>query len=851
MSLEATLACPTYGECSFELDKDTCLFLSRKAQMLFSNEICAELPNGTLYAFKLPAGAKYYFPPPTIFYPHPGHCPMFSHASYGVYWTMKYRNAWLIVGVETESETSSEQIIRLHLQHAVTKQEDMIRYRKTDKKFEPIGNYTVIANYTVMEEVYARNPSKENPLAIMVYLWDNNAPQHEWQHVRTLAEVLPRDQSDAGGYTRPSRAACVFPSLRRLCMLFNERTGESKPQYLFDNDVCAEVPNGTLYAFKLPAKANYYFYPPTFFYPHPGYCTYFDRVKQGTFLTLKYRNAWLIVGVDTDNETSSEGNATSSEQIIRLHLQHAVTKKEDMIAYRKTDKKFEPIGNYTVIANYTVMEEVYARNPSKENPLAIMVYLWDNNAPQHEWQHVRTLAEVLPRDQSDAGGYTRPSRAACVFPSLRRLCMLFNERTGEYINECEQSPCKNGECKNTRGSYYCMCKDGWIGKHCETDVDECNYASICGSRGTCRNTPGSFQCDCITGLTGKHCDYDVEECSLQPIPCEPHGKCIDTFGSYLCHCFPGWTGKKCNDDFNECTSGEQVCFNGGTCTNTVGSYSCACTERWTGPTCREPADLCNQLECVNGLCVQKEDGFHVECKCYVGWSGDSCKIDRDECEEKKDLCSKNGVCSDRSGNYTCTCHVGYTGKNCEKDINECAMANCVNGYCVDLVGGHSCNCYPGWTGERCVDKLSACDYSGYKCVKGTCVSQGKVPRCNCSAGYTGDHCEIKINKCDAEPCVNGLCVDGQRLGEFKCICQEGYGGFDCSIEDNRCIPPPCHNGAPCVINKRLRYGYSCTCKDGYFGNLCEGAICLPTPRLSSCLRLGLDILAQAESTMFR
>ncbi|KFD45079.1 hypothetical protein M513_14044, partial [Trichuris suis] len=216
---------------------------------------------------------------------------------------------------------------------------------------------------------------------------------------------------------------------------------------------------------------------------------------------------------------------------------------------------------------------------------------------------------------------------------------------------------------------------------------------------------------------------DVEECSLQPIPCEPHGKCIDTFGSYLCHCFPGWTGKKCNDDFNECTSGEQVCFNGGTCTNTVGSYSCACTERWTGPTCRErkyvsmhslillcsdavvlmndnlfssqtalgvfhfgdslvyvndtssicfvstewsycfsnricvlfyppSADLCNQLECVNGLCVQKEDGFHVE---Y-----------RDECEEKKDLCSKNGVCSDRSGNYTCTCHVGYTGKNCEK-----------------------------------------------------------------------------------------------------------------------------------------------------------------------------------------
>ncbi|KFD44859.1 hypothetical protein M513_14264, partial [Trichuris suis] len=164
--------------------------------------------------------------------------------------------------------------------------------------------------------------------------------------------------STASTLACPKYGQCTVQIDENTCLFLS-----AKPQYLFDNDVCAEVPNGTLYAFKLPAKANYYFYPPTFFYPHPGYCTYFDRVKQGTFLTLKYRNAWLIVGVDTDNETSSEGNATSSEQIIRLHLQHAVTKKEDMIAYRKTDKKFEPIGNYTVIANYTVMEEVYARNP--------------------------------------------------------------------------------------------------------------------------------------------------------------------------------------------------------------------------------------------------------------------------------------------------------------------------------------------------------------------------------------------------------------------------------------------------------------------------------------------------------
>ncbi|CDW59321.1 EGF CA and EGF domain containing protein [Trichuris trichiura] len=431
--------------------------------------------------------------------------------------------------------------------------------------------------------------------------------------------------SRAGTLACPNYGQCSIEIDNDTCLFMSR-----KPQRLFSNDICAELPNGTLHAFKIPWDSlHFYFYPPTLFWPYPGYCPYFQRAAYYGYVTLKYRNAWLIVGVDTESETSNE-------KIIRLHLQHAVTKQEDMIRYRVTDKKLEPIGNYTIINYYEVLEEIYARNPSKENPLAIVVYLWDNMVPQHGWQHVRTFAQLLPEDEDDARAFTRRSRATCVFPSLRKLCKSFNEKTGECtchaglsgtfcekdINECNQSPCNTGECKNTHGSYHCICTDGWIGKHCETDVNECNYPYLCGSRGTCRNTAGSYKCDCSPGLTGKHCDTDFEECTQQPSLCQPHGKCIDIFGSYICHCNPGWTGSNCENDLDECKSGEVLCFNSGTCENTVGSYTCTCTEKWTGKQCREDINECADAKCMNGYCIDMQ-GKH-SCTCYPGFTGERC-----------------------------------------------------------------------------------------------------------------------------------------------------------------------------------------------------------------------------------
>lgn len=108
---------------------------------------------------------------------------------------------------------------------------------------------------------------------------------------------------------------------------------------------------------------------------------------------------------------------------------------------------------------------------------------------------------------------------------------------------CSSEPCMHeGTCEDLYTSYRCTCRPGWVGTHCETNIDEC------------------FSNPCI------------------------HGNCTDGINSYECICEPGYTGLNCEEDIDYC-QGHQ-CANGATCIDGINGYSCLCAGNFTGKLCR-------------------------------------------------------------------------------------------------------------------------------------------------------------------------------------------------------------------------------------------------------------------------
>ena len=53
----------------------------------------------------------------------------------------------------------------------------------------------------------------------------------------------------------------------------------------------------------------------------------------------------------------------------------------------------------------------------------------------------------------------------------------------------------------------------------------------------------SLRCQCVEGYRGRLCEVDVDECD--PNPCVNGASCLDGKGAYTCRCLPGFNGTRC------------------------------------------------------------------------------------------------------------------------------------------------------------------------------------------------------------------------------------------------------------------------------------------------------------------
>ncbi|XP_025078086.1 uncharacterized protein LOC112554507 isoform X2 [Pomacea canaliculata] len=411
---------------------------------------------------------------------------------------------------------------------------------------------------------------------------------------------------------------------------------------------------------------------------------------------------------------------------------------------------------------------------------------------------------------------------------------------GTYGIDCNHT-CNCGQraerCDKETG---CVCRPGWQGTDCDTDIDECHNQDVIHkctlTNAICVNSPGTYTCKCDVGFSldqGGICK-DIDECRSSPCSLQ----CINTNGSYICTCDTGFifdnTTKDCKD-IDECLSSpcNQVCI------NTNGSYTCACNNGFTLNAANGKCEDIN--ECLSSPCSQRcvnTDGSYT-CTCYNGFMIDNttrtCK-DVDECLDSP--CSQ--VCINTNGSYTCACNNGFTlntaNRTCE-DIDECLSSPCSQ-VCINTNGSYTCACNNGFTlnaaNGKCED-INECLSS--PCSQ-RCVNTDGGYICSCYNGFMFDNttrtCD-DVDECLDSPCSQ-VCINTN--GSYTCACNNGFtlNTANRTCEDiNECLSSPCSQR--CVNTDG---GYTCTCYNGFMFDSTTGTCldvdeCFTSPCSQVCI----------------
>ncbi|XP_015253181.1 PREDICTED: latent-transforming growth factor beta-binding protein 1-like [Cyprinodon variegatus] len=274
------------------------------------------------------------------------------------------------------------------------------------------------------------------------------------------------------------------------------------------------------------------------------------------------------------------------------------------------------------------------------------------------------------------------------------------------IDECRRSPCSNGRCENTPGSFRCVCLNGYrLKNNTCTDVDECAEPSQCPGQ-MCVNSVGSYRCvSCRQGytLTNRQCT-DVDECASAGA-CEAEQVCVNTVGSFRCDCRPGYRrfslGGQCRD-VNECLEGD-FCFSRGECVNTPGSYTCVCSPGFTlnenRTACLDVDECMRSGVCSDGRCVNTEGSFQCQCKTgFITNPEKTACLDVDECVSASSSVCVSQRCENTIGSYRClaSCQAGYQvapdGSCVDEDECVSQPGVCGSARCENTKGSFMCKC---------------------------------------------------------------------------------------------------------------------------------------------------------------
>ncbi|XP_005453328.1 latent-transforming growth factor beta-binding protein 2 isoform X1 [Oreochromis niloticus] len=194
----------------------------------------------------------------------------------------------------------------------------------------------------------------------------------------------------------------------------------------------------------------------------------------------------------------------------------------------------------------------------------------------------------------------------------------------------------------------------------------------------------------------------------------------------------------------------------------------------------------------------------------------------DKCATTPAICGRGRCISVQTG-YICLCEPGFKlsalQTNCI-DVNECDEDPCEGkGRCINSYGSYTCHCHSGYSqvitqNRKFCQDINECSMPN-KCQNGKCVNTEGSYTCECNAGYAKSRrgvCE-DIDECrDPSSCPNGVCVN--TLGSFRCqVCGPGFRpvGERC-VDMNECLNQSLCGRGRCVNTEG---SYRCNCFQGY------------------------------------
>ncbi|KAK6180960.1 hypothetical protein SNE40_008919 [Patella caerulea] len=474
----------------------------------------------------------------------------------------------------------------------------------------------------------------------------------------------------------------------------------------------------------------------------------------------------------------------------------------------------------------------------------------DNTTCDDEDECARNPNPCTQTCTNTAGSYTCSCLTGFVLASdgiLCEECPIFT-----YGDGCRQTcDCSaNGiACDKVRG---CICKTGWRGENCTTDIDECTEGTFnCTADTTCDNTDGSYQCLCQSGYqkVNGNCQ-DTDECLDSSLnSCQQ--LCNNNLGSFACACEAGYKTDPANPqqciDIDECSVGSSGCNQ--FCDNLVGSFNCRCEFGYAlagdRRTCELVEEVCAKFTNLNCsyACNVSLSGETPNCYCQSGYrlanDQETC-LDIDECASPStNLCSD--TCTNQPGSYSCSCPIGKKLENDQRTCSDCDDShwgeNCAN-ECGCGIGASRCDkitgcvCKNGWQGDKCQQDVDECNTVGICPQLSTCRNTPGNYSCDCREGYNlmSDTCQ-DIDECSSNTLTVCDTFCNNTIGSFICSCNPGFIFRSGSCQDIDECTTGTHNCDHTCRN--VAGSFACECRTGYRINADMANKC-DAPTTSSC-----------------